>query len=518
MSLHFTLPDTRWTEQERLACLQRYEILDAPREQDFDDIVQIAAESCDTPIALVSLVGSDRLWFVAETGIGSRSLPLDGAICPHGLMVQDLLVMRDAGQDPRFRNNPLVKWNGARFYAGAPLITPDGFPLGTICVMDTKPRDITPAQGRTLKALARQVMTRLELRRVLRTEKARERAADRTRTPLQRVLDTGPAAFFEWDVSTARIRGDRKLAEFHGLDPSVMASGVLLADVFGTIHPEDRAAVKASLTRAADTASDFGVQFRLMDQDGREHWVLARGRCCSRDGNRPLRYSGVVIDISPMEKAEVALRRSQAQQQTVIKELAHRTKNTLAIVQALANQTMRSASSLEEAKRSLNAWLPALAHAVDALIQTNWTGAEMQAVVRGILPLCDPDRKGRITFSGPDLRIGSQATLALTLALHELATNAMKYGALSTAEGQVELAWQLSGAGQERRLHLIWKERGGPPVAVPLHRGFGSRLIKDNLEAATRGSVDLAYPVDGFSLSLDAPLENAGFGNNLPPR
>ena len=515
MSLHHASPTIRWTEQERLACLQRYAILDAPREQHFDDLAQIASGICDTPIGLVSLVDWDRLWFVAESGIGVRSAPLDCAFCPHALMGEDLLIVPDASQDPRFADNPFVKENGARFYAGAPLVTPDGIPLGTICVMDTKPRSISPAQGRSLKALARQVMTRLELRRILQSEKAREQTADPAHSLRLGALDAGIATFFEWDVPAARIRGDRRLVEAHGLDSIVTTCGVLLADVFEAIHPEDRTATRAELARATEIASDFGAQFRLVDREGREHWVLARGRCLSRSGDRPLRYSGVVVDIGPVKRTEIALRRSQAEQQMVIRELAHRTKNTLAIVQSLANRTMRSASSLEEAKHSLDAWLPALARAVDALIQTNWTGAEIQAVVRGILPLCEPDGKDRITFSGPDLRMGSQTTLALTLALHELATNAMKYGALSRPEGQVELVWRLSGAGPERRLHLVWKERGGPPVSPPLRRGFGSRLIKDNLEAATQGSVDLAYPEDGFSLSLNAPLRNPDQGDGL---
>jgi two-component sensor histidine kinase len=497
----------RWTEQGGLASLRRYDLADAPCDPELDEIVRAAAELCEAPIALLCFLEEGQQVFLAEIGLGRHSAPLDDAFCPQNFIEQDLLVVPDATQDPRFQSNPLLAAEGVRFYACAPMSTPEGLLLGAISVIDRKPRVITATQGRMLKALARHATTLLELRRTLRREEAQQQEATETQARMESVLDMGMAAFFDWDVPAATIRGDRRLVEYYGLDPAIVTSGLPLADVFAAIHPDDLATLNAGITGAVTLATDYSTQFRLLDRKGLERWVLVRGRCSRAEGGRPLRHSGVVVDMGPAKQAEDALRQAQAQQQTVMKELAHRTKNTLAVVQALANQTLRSAASLDEAKRSLNAWLPALARAVDALIQTHWTGAEIQDVAHGIMPLCDPDGIGRIAFSGPDLRIGAQPTLALTLALHELATNAMKYGALSVPQGRVKVAWRLSGKLPERRLQLDWRESGGPPVATPRHRGFGSRLIKDNLESATRGRVELTFPEAGFSFALDAPYD-----------
>lgn len=157
-----------WNEAERVAALKRYEILDTPTESRFDDIAEVAAEICDAPIAVVNFVGSDRQWFKAEIGIGQRELPLDVSICRHALLQPGLFVIPDLTKDPRFEANPLVALeDGLRFYAGALLETPEGVPIGTVCVLDRAPRPqgLTHKQSKVLANLARQVMAELELRR-----------------------------------------------------------------------------------------------------------------------------------------------------------------------------------------------------------------------------------------------------------------------------------------------------------------------------------------------------------------
>ncbi len=163
--------DLEWHEAERLAALRRYGILDMPLDPAFDDFVQIAAHVCEAPVALVSLVDADRQWFAAEIGLGVRQTSLDRSVCVHALHGADVLVVPDLSQDQRFDRNPLVTDGPElRFYAGAVLKTPEGLPLGTMCVLDDKPRPggLTERQAFTLKALARQVMAQLELRRSLR--------------------------------------------------------------------------------------------------------------------------------------------------------------------------------------------------------------------------------------------------------------------------------------------------------------------------------------------------------------
>ncbi|SDT76235.1 GAF domain-containing sensor histidine kinase [Actinoplanes derwentensis] len=157
------LPDN---EIERLAALYSLDILDSPQEKDFDDIVALAASVCEAPMAMVSLVDADRQWAKARTGTELMETSRDVSFCAHAILERDLLLVPDAQADLRFADNPLVTAeNGVRFYAGAPLITTDGFALGTLCVADTVPRQLDVEQQQALRALARQVTAQLELRR-----------------------------------------------------------------------------------------------------------------------------------------------------------------------------------------------------------------------------------------------------------------------------------------------------------------------------------------------------------------
>ncbi len=163
--------DDATDEKRRLAALDAYDILDTPAEAGFDDIVQLASQVCVTPVALVSFVAADRQWFKARVGFTSCETPLEQSVCSHALRQHDLLVISDLTLDSRTRDNPLVRDEPhLRFYAGAPIVTPDGDILGAVCVVDDKsrPEGLTPHQESTLRILARQVMTQLELRRLLR--------------------------------------------------------------------------------------------------------------------------------------------------------------------------------------------------------------------------------------------------------------------------------------------------------------------------------------------------------------
>lgn len=160
-----TDPDDPQWEQARLTALRRYEILDTPVEEEFDDFTQLAAHICQAPIAVINLIDANRQWFKSEVGLGVRETPLDASICRHAILQPGLFVVPDTTQDPRFQNNPLVTGEPhLRFYAGALLESSEGLPLGTLCVLDHQTRQLTSEQCRALKLLARQVMTTLELR------------------------------------------------------------------------------------------------------------------------------------------------------------------------------------------------------------------------------------------------------------------------------------------------------------------------------------------------------------------
>ncbi len=178
-------------EQERLAALTRYQILDTPREKEFDDIADLVAAICDTPIAVVNFIADGRQWFKSEIGIGVREMPLEPSICAHALLQSELMIVPDTLDDDRFIDNPLVLGEpGLRFYAGALLNSDDGYPLGTLCVLDVKPRELAPHQVRSLQTLARHVMHLLEMRKAKQREAGLREGLEQTLAAHKRMVDT----------------------------------------------------------------------------------------------------------------------------------------------------------------------------------------------------------------------------------------------------------------------------------------------------------------------------------------
>ena len=154
-------------EEFRLGALRRYGILDTSREADFDEVVEVASAVCGTPISVINLIDQGRQWFKAEVGLGVRETPLDSSICAHAILQPGLFIVPDTRLDHRFMDNPLVTGDPhLRFYAGALLETPEGLPLGTVCVLDYKPRELDDTQKAFLRLMANQVMKLLELRRI----------------------------------------------------------------------------------------------------------------------------------------------------------------------------------------------------------------------------------------------------------------------------------------------------------------------------------------------------------------
>jgi two-component sensor histidine kinase len=183
-------------------------------------------------------------------------------------------------------------------------------------------------------------------------------------------------------------------------------------------------------------------------------------------------------------------------------ELRHRMKNLIAVVQAVANQTLRSGRSIDEARHALDGRLAAMGQAVDMLLGSGWTAGSLGALIERALV----HDGARVQIAGPEITLGADAVMALTLVFHELESNAIKYGALAGEKGRVEVAWQV----EDGRLTLLWSEHDGPPCVAPSRQGFGSRMIAKLLGGRFRGSAETEYAPDGLRWRLSAPLKSLG--------
>lgn len=195
-------------------------------------------------------------------------------------------------------------------------------------------------------------------------------------------------------------------------------------------------------------------------------------------------------------------RSAEAQRDLLIKELEHRIKNTLTMVQSIAEQTFRNSGYDPAIQRAFSARLVSLSNAHAVLTQRSWDSADLHEVITVAVAPHRTTEKDRFEIRGPILRLGPKIAVALSMVVHELCTNATKYGALSTERGEIEITWSVD----QDRFRWIWNERGGPPVAVPYRTGFGSRLIERMLAAQLSGKVSMNFEPKGLVCTIDAPL------------
>ena len=267
------------------------------------------------------------------------------------------------------------------------------------------------------------------------------------------------------------------------------------------IPEEHRGLVRAEIARAIAAKDTYHIEHKVNRVDGTVGWALSRAVPLFDENGEIMSWMGAASDITDRKSAEQA-------QRVLNEELAHRMKNTLAMVQAIATQSLRQASSLDEGRVAIGARLGALARAQDILTQANFAEAGIRTVVSAALAPHQGASK-RIVAEGPSINLASQQALGLSLAIHELATNAAKYGALSTEEGRVAIKWGLV----DGVFAFDWIETGGPSVHDPDHRGFGSRLIEQIVGSYFDGDGRIDFDAGGIQFHLTGTanrLETAG--------
>ena len=266
------------------------------------------------------------------------------------------------------------------------------------------------------------------------------------------------------------------------------------------IHPDDQTRVMAVITDAIRTKNIFELEHRVIRVDKSVGWTHARAIPIFDKNGEILEWFGAARDITERKQAEET-------RQFLLDELNHRVKNTLASVQAIAQQTLRRTHDPNEFVSSFGARIQSLARVHSLLSATNWHSADLRELVRDQLLHGSVDET-RVSAVGPSLQLEAQIALHLAMILHELGTNAVKYGALSTPRGRVTVAWTM----EDQMLRLQWQERGGPPARVPTKRGFGTTLIEQSAKGEG-GAARMVVKAEGLSWNIDLPLRRSTHAN-----
>lgn len=485
---------------DRQAVLDAYPVDGADLKAQLDRLAALAAKICKAPIGLVVLVESDRQRFLGRSGTTLIEPPIEQSFCTHAMQGGGCMIVPDARADDRFRDNPLVTGEPSiRFYAGQPLVSQEGMPLGSLCVIDGNPRaGLTDEQRETLAMLADAVMALLDRARI-------EQTADRLRTTseseiaaleqrFQVLADAMPQLVWSTTPDGQADYFNRGWWDFTGQPPEASYGASWLQ----FLHEEDRPKADLCWATATRTGRDYEVEYRLRRHDGDYRWVIARGMPLRGADGEVVRWIGTCTDIQ-QQKADAE------RQEVLSRELNHRIKNIFAVIGGLIAMTIRSKPELTAAGAELRERILALGRAHDFVRSRGGQPVlhphgHLTALLEVLLaPYQDGERR-RIVIAGDDVEIDDRSATPLALFFHELATNAAKYGALSSDDGRITIHIR-----DRSDIELTWRETGGPPVRRHRRSGFGSSLIEMSVQRQLGGSLDYDWSEEGLCVTARIP-------------
>lgn len=330
------------------------------------------------------------------------------------------------------------------------------------------------------------------LRRARRDIEEGSAALRRSEEQLRTAAEAAQFGVHEYDVAHDRTLRSPQFLKILGAGEADAAATFEAGLDF--VHPDDREATRRRKQQILTGAEgQYQLEYRIRRRDGQVRWVMDRGQViCDAEG-KAMRVVGVVLDITDIKEAE-------QRQHLLFDELNHRVKNTLSIVQALAQQTLRTRPDPADFARAFSDRLASLARAHSLLTHDSWRGAPLRDIVATALAaFLDEGRP--IEIGGDPVMVPASTTVTLSLMLHELATNAAKYGALSVADGRLSIRWSTTETGAGTAVDLHWREDNGPPVSPPINRGFGSRLLAGSAQQLG-AELDLDYAAEGLRCRL----------------
>lgn len=315
---------------------------------------------------------------------------------------------------------------------------------------------------------------------------------------LRLALEAGRLGIWTIDLVTGELTAS---AECRSICGRSVNETLTLEDLRNTIHPEDRLLQMEAINDAIENKSLLEAEYRLVLPTDELRWVQIRGQASYAQDGTPLSITGVTQDIT-------LRRQEQGHRALLARELSHRLKNTLASLQAIVSQTIRRAASLEEVGLTLTARIHAMVSANELLVSENFGNASLRTLVMRTLAPFGVEDPQRFSVKGDEIDLPPNVVPAYALALHELATNATKYGALSNDTGVIEIEWTADMTGPDRELTLTWRERNGPTVTAPVSTSFGTQLIKRLLVSEAGGVAHISYDPSGLSFVAKVPLRS----------
>ncbi len=333
----------------------------------------------------------------------------------------------------------------------------------------------------------------------------RQRAERQSEARLRLAVDAGRMALWQVDLPTERLAVTPELNRLLGFPEDASPT---LEDVRARYAPGERERLRDVFGATLHRGERYGeVEFGYVWADGSIRWLMIRAEITTGPDGEPQRMVGVLLDVTDRRRAE-------ERQHLLLHEIAHRVKNTLATVLALATLTARTTSDVASYRDKLIDRVQGMAKTHDILTANNWEGAALRDVIANEVAPYDDDAQRRIRLHGPDVDLAPRAAVAVGMMVHELTTNAAKYGSLSAPGGLLDVSWSLDSSGAAPRLDLVWTERGGPRVSTPKGPGFGSTLIQRGLVRELDAQVEFDYAPAGltFRLSMPMPARETGLG------
>ncbi|QFI67358.1 sensor histidine kinase [Sinorhizobium alkalisoli] len=483
--------------QDRLGALYAAVPDMAQPDGDFDALARLASGIFEAPIAHVTLIGQDWQWSKAAVGTPDTRVRVEESFCVHTIAqeTREVFLVLDASKHAVFRHwRRVAEAPSLRFYAGVPIML-EGQAVGTVCVLDVVPHNgVSAKQVEELRRIAEVAATLLKVKDKAHRHSLNEAALLRQEQRLAMALEAANVGSWLWDIRAGTVAGDGAMTRMFGLPSERSLSAKV---VFSAIHPDDRAATFSKLRAAMAADEEYDGMFRIR---ANERWLLGRGRVHDRDyKGAPLTFLGMTIDVS---EQQVAVQRTRL----LLKELNHRVKNTLAMLQSLARQTLRQTSDPAEFMMAFAGRLQAISEAHGLLSDHEWGTIRLSELISKQLRPYVSDYAEQVELHKDEILLGPDQAVGLGLVLHELATNAVKYGSLSAPKGKIVLTARSVVEEDSAVLHLTWTEVGGPPVREPRRRGFGSLLIERSLDKIIGSSVKVEYMSAGVTALIHLPL------------